>query len=155
MDFSLNAGSHLGAMHSQSPRNHMLLRRLGACLLVLGPVLISVVPAHGSAAAQSGVVHSAHGNKADRHHAPRSFDGSALACKTCIFPNSAATASSTHQAGMTLDFTDKWIYFLGDVTLRQVYGEVAAAVANAQVECEHAHPDAVHLLLAGTPLHGV
>ena len=124
-------------MHSQCPCNHMLLRRLGACLLVLGHVLVSVVPAQGSNTAQSGVGHSAHGNKAERHHAPRSFDGSALACKTCIFPNSAATASSTHQPGVTLDFTDKWIYFLGDVTLRQVYGEVAAAVANAQVGSQH------------------
>ena len=104
----------------------MLLGRLGACLLVLGHVLTSVVPAHSSQ----------YGTRADHHHAPRSFDGSALACKTCIFPDSAATASSTHQPGVTLDLTDKWIHFYGDVTLRQVYGEVAAAVASAQVGCD-------------------
>ena len=106
-------------MHSHCQRNPVLLRRLGACLILLGHVLSSGAPAHSS--------------KFDRHHAPRAFDGTALACKTCLFPNSAATASSTHQPGMTLDFSDKWIYFLGDVTLRQVYGELAAAVVNAEV----------------------
>ncbi|KAK9908144.1 hypothetical protein WJX75_003271 [Coccomyxa subellipsoidea] len=31
-----------------------------------------------------------------------------------------------------MDFTDTWIYFLGDVTVRQIYGEFAAIVHNAQ-----------------------
>ena len=115
-------------MHSQDKCiNNVLPRRLGAYILLLGLVLISAVPAHSS--------------KADRHHAPRSHDVAALACKTCIFPNSDATTSSTQ--GMTLDFTDKWIYFLGDVTLRQMYGEVAATVLNAQVGWGHTLPAAV------------
>ena len=37
------------------------------------------------------------------------------------------------------DFSDQWVYFLGDVTVRQMYGEFAAWVHGAQVD----HPVSV------------
>lgn len=54
-------------------------------------------------------------------------------CKTCFFPTYPGINSldlTNHQAQ---DFTNQWIYFSGDSTLRQVYGEFYGIIHQTQV----------------------
>jgi hypothetical protein len=61
------------------------------------------------------------------------ISGTAETCPTCLFPTYPYASSIDVAAYPPMDFTDTWIYFLGDVTVRQIYGEFAAIVHNAQV----------------------
>ncbi len=94
--------------------------------LLLAAVVLSSVQ-HSTAIAASGVCD------------PKSFapfqviSGTAETCATCLFPTYPYASSIDVAAYPTMDFTDRWIYFLGDVTVRQIYGEFAAIVHNAQV----------------------
>lgn len=63
----------------------------------------------------------------------QAINGTAQACATCLFPTYPYINSLDLSAYPSMDFTDRWIYFLGDVTVRQIYGEFAAIVHRAQV----------------------
>ena len=65
----------------------------------------------------------------------QSLDGTEP-CKTCFFPAYPGINSLNLDAYKPMDFTEQWIYFHGDSTLRQVYGEFYGIIHKTQV----AHP---------------
>ena len=54
-------------------------------------------------------------------------------CRTCFFPSFPGINSINLDAHKSMDFTGKWIYFHGDSTLRQVYGEVRGIIEEKEV----------------------
>ena len=63
----------------------------------------------------------------------QTIDGSAKRCQTCLFPtyphiNAIDVAAYNH-----IDFSNQWVYFLGDVTVHQMYGEFSAILHRAPV----------------------
>ena len=54
-------------------------------------------------------------------------------CPTCLFPTYPGINGIDVAAYKQTDFSNQWVYFLGDVTVRQMYGEFAALVHRAQV----------------------
>ena len=54
-------------------------------------------------------------------------------CATCLFPTYPGLESINVAAYKQIDFSNKWVYFLGDISIRQMYGEFAALVHRAQV----------------------
>ena len=54
-------------------------------------------------------------------------------CKTCFFPSFPGINSINLDAYKPMDFTGEWIYFHGDSTLRQVYGEVRGIIDEKEV----------------------
>ena len=54
-------------------------------------------------------------------------------CTTCLFPTYPGLESIDVATYKQMDFSDKWVYFLGDISIRQMYGEFAALVHRAQV----------------------
>ena len=54
-------------------------------------------------------------------------------CKTCFFPSYPGIDSINLDAYKPMDFTEQWIYFHGDSTLRQVYGEFYGIIHKTQV----------------------
>lgn len=54
-------------------------------------------------------------------------------CKTCFFPSYPGINSINLDAYKPMDFTEQWIYFHGDSTLRQVYGEFYGIIHKTQV----------------------
>ena len=116
----LNAPRALKAAPMNHPKHSL------SHALLLAAVALSSVQ-HSPAIAASGVCD------------PKSFapfqviSGTAETCATCLFPSYPYASSIDVAAYPTMDFTDRWIYFLGDVTVRQIYGEFAAIVHNAQV----------------------
>ena len=62
----------------------------------------------------------------------QSLDGIAP-CKTCFFPSYPGINSIDLDAYKPMDFTEQWIYFHGDSTLRQVYGEFYGIIHKTQV----------------------
>ena len=54
-------------------------------------------------------------------------------CPTCFLPTYPGLASIDVAAYKQMDFSNQWVYFLGDITIRQMYGEFAALVHRAQV----------------------
>lgn len=61
------------------------------------------------------------------------MSGTIERCSNCLFPTYPYASSINVTAYPPMDFSDTWMYFLGDVTVRQIYGEFAAIVHNAQV----------------------
>lgn len=61
------------------------------------------------------------------------MSGTVELCSNCLFPTYPYASSINVKAYPPMDFSDTWVYFLGDVTVRQIYGEFAAIVHNAQV----------------------
>lgn len=55
-------------------------------------------------------------------------------CKTCFFPTYPHVESLDLATYRPNDFTNKWIYFSGDSTLRQVYGEFYGIIHRTQVQ---------------------
>lgn len=70
----------------------------------------------------------------DALQAYRTPDASTPPCKGCLFPTYPGLTGIQPERVRLLDLRDKWIYFLGDVTLRQMYGEFAALVHTSQVK---------------------
>ena len=54
-------------------------------------------------------------------------------CKTCLFPSFPGISSINLDAYKPIDFTDQWIYFHGDSTLRQVYGKIRGILDEKEV----------------------
>lgn len=54
-------------------------------------------------------------------------------CKTCFFPTYPVIESLDLSKYKPVDFTNQWIYFAGDSTLRQVYGEFYGIIHRTQV----------------------
>lgn len=54
-------------------------------------------------------------------------------CKTCFFPTYPHVADLDLAKYPKADFTDKWIYFAGDSTLRQFFGEFYGIIHRTQV----------------------
>ncbi len=54
-------------------------------------------------------------------------------CKTCFFPTYPGINSLDLAKYPAQDFTNQWIYFSGDSTLRQVYGEFYGIIHRTQV----------------------
>ena len=54
-------------------------------------------------------------------------------CPTCLFPSYPGINSIDVAAHRHMDFSNQWIYFLGDISIRQMYGKFAALVHRAQV----------------------
>ncbi len=54
-------------------------------------------------------------------------------CKTCFFPTFPGINSLDLAKYPAQDFTNQWIYFSGDSTLRQVYGEFYGIIHRTQV----------------------
>jgi hypothetical protein len=54
-------------------------------------------------------------------------------CKSCYFPIADSLTPSEYEP---LDFTNKWVYFAGDSTLRQFYGEFVGVLLQKQVGCQ-------------------
>lgn len=69
------------------------------------------------------------------YHAPvlQAINGSAERCRTCFFPTYPYVDAIDLSAYKSTDFSNQWVYFLGDVTVRQMYGEFAAIVHRSQV----------------------
>lgn len=69
-------------------------------------------------------------------------------CPTCFFPTYPGIDRINVDAYPQADFSNQWVYFLGDVTVRQMYGEFAAWVHRAQVN----HPvlSLIHLYKSRT-----
>ena len=63
----------------------------------------------------------------------QAINGSAERCQTCFFPTYPYVDAIDFNAYKLTDFSNKWVYFLGDVTVRQMYGEFAATVHRSQV----------------------
>jgi hypothetical protein len=61
------------------------------------------------------------------------FNGSVEPCPTCFFPTYPGIEAINLAAYKLMDLSNKWVYFSGDVTVRQMYGEFAAIVHRAQV----------------------
>lgn len=59
-------------------------------------------------------------------------------CKTCFFPTYPDIQSLDLTKYKPVDFTNQWIYFAGDSTLRQVYGEFYGIIHRTQVRA-HCH----------------
>lgn len=64
------------------------------------------------------------------------FNGSVEPCSTCFFPTYPGIEAISPAAYKLMDFSNKWVYFFGDVTVRQMYGEFAAIVHRAQVRTD-------------------
>lgn len=54
-------------------------------------------------------------------------------CKTCFFPRYPGINSLDLTNYPAHDFKDQWIYFSGDSTMRQVYGEIYGIVHRTKV----------------------
>ena len=76
----------------------------------------------------------------------QAINGTAEHCSTCLFPTYPYIKAIDVDDYELMDFSNKWVYFLGDVTVRQMYGELAAIVHKAQVK---AASRTVFLLLNG------
>ena len=63
----------------------------------------------------------------------QAINGSAERCPTCFFPTYPYIDAIDLAAYKPTDFSNQWVYFLGDVTVRQMYGEFAATVHRSQV----------------------
>ena len=63
----------------------------------------------------------------------QAINGSAQRCQTCFFPTYPYVDAIDLAAYTPTDFSNQWVYFLGDVTVRQMYGEFAATVHRSQV----------------------
>lgn len=61
------------------------------------------------------------------------MSGTVERCSSCLFPTYPYASSINVTAHPPMDFSDTWVYFLGDVSVRQIYGEFAAIVHNAQL----------------------
>ena len=59
------------------------------------------------------------------------LDKGMSSCHTCYFPANGSMNPSEYG---TIDFSNKWIYFAGDSTLRQVWGQFKAVLEEAQVQ---------------------
>ena len=64
------------------------------------------------------------------------FNGSLETCPTCFFPTYPGIEAIKPAAYKLMDFSNKWVYFFGDITVRQMYGEFAAIVHRAQVRTD-------------------
>ena len=53
-------------------------------------------------------------------------------CPTCYFPIANSLSPADYEP---LDFSNKWVYFAGDSTLRQFYGEFVGVLLQKQVGC--------------------
>lgn len=56
-----------------------------------------------------------------------------LLCKTCFYPTYPSLSDFDLAAYKPMDFSKQWIYFHGDSTLRQVYGEFYGIIHKTQV----------------------
>ncbi len=75
-------------------------------------------------------------------------------CKTCFFPTYPDIQSLDLTKYKPVDFTNQWIYFAGDSTLRQVYGEFYGIIHRTQVRA-HCHlADILIFCLANRALCG-
>ena len=63
----------------------------------------------------------------------QNVDGSAERCQTCLFPTYPHISAVDLAAYEYMDFSNQWVYFLGDLTVRQMYGEFAAILHRMQV----------------------
>ena len=63
----------------------------------------------------------------------QAINGSAERCRTCFFPTYPYVDAIDLAAYKPTDFSNQWVYFLGDVTVRQMYGEFAATMHRSQV----------------------
>ena len=63
----------------------------------------------------------------------QAINGSAARCQTCFFPTYPYVDAIDLSAYKPMDFSKQWVYFLGDVTVRQMYGEFTATVHRSQV----------------------
>lgn len=54
-------------------------------------------------------------------------------CKTCFFPAYPRINDIKLDAYKPMDFSNQWVYFHGDSTLRQVYGEFYSIIHKTQV----------------------
>ena len=60
-------------------------------------------------------------------------DGSAERCQTCLFPTYPHISAIDLATYQYMDFSNQWVYFLGDMTMRQMYGEFTAILHRMQV----------------------
>lgn len=67
------------------------------------------------------------------HMLVQNMNTSGAPCPTCFFPTYPGIDQIDVDAYPQADFSNQWVYFLGDVTVRQMYGEFAAWVHRAQV----------------------
>ncbi|CAK0784612.1 hypothetical protein CVIRNUC_007816 [Coccomyxa viridis] len=63
----------------------------------------------------------------------QAINGSAERCRTCFFPTYPYVDAIDLAAYKPTDFSNQWVYFLGDVTVRQMYGEFAATMHRSQL----------------------
>ncbi len=61
----------------------------------------------------------------------------ALACQTCVFPTYARVNGLDTTKILQLDLSNKWIYFLGDSTTKQLHEQFLAYLDEPQVPCQY------------------
>lgn len=80
----------------------------------------------------------------------------ASACQTCVFPTYARVNGLDTTKILQVDLSNKWIYFLGDSTTKQLHEQFLAYLDEPQVLCCSVSDCAFHAQLARvTSIHHI